>query len=114
DLGGEQITDQVVGRMDPALVDYGGEVVTQGGRRGDPPVPVRGDTGDGDGPPLEGREVLPRESEDLGDDLDGEVERQLLDQVGRASTGEPVDELIDRLLDELALPALEHFGAECG
>ncbi len=113
-FGRQQVADQVVGRMPTPLLQHVGEVVAECGRSGDAAVPVGGDAGDGDGPSLEGGEVLSGQPEDLGDDLDGKVERQLLDQVGGTRGGEPVDELVHHPLDQVTLPPLEHLGSEGG
>ena len=92
--------------MTSALVEDGGEVVAQSLGGGHAAIPVGGHAGDGDGPPLEGREIGPGQPEDLSDDLDGEVEGDLLDQVGLPTVGKTVDQLVHHPLDQVALPPL--------
>ena len=98
--------------MEPPLGQNIGEVVTQSLRGGNTTIPVGGDTGDVDGPALEHGEVRTWQPEDLSDDLYGEVEGELLDQVRPPGAGETVDELVDHALDKVAFPSFEDLRTE--
>ena len=63
-------------------------------------------------PALEARVVAPRQTENARDDLHGEREGELADQLGASRVREAVDELSDDGPNELGLPARERLVPE--
>ena len=114
DLRVGQVADEVVGGRGAATVDDVLEVVAQLLRSGDPAIPVGAHADQLERPALEARVVAPREPEDARDDLHGEREGELADELSStvAAPDERVDELVHHRGDELGLPARERLLAE--
>ncbi len=112
DLRGDEVADDVLGRLGPPIRDHAGEVVAQGLRRGQAPVDVGNQPDELDGPALELREVLLGEPEQPGDDPHGELECQLAHQIGVAVGREAIDQLVDDRPDEFGFPACQGLLAE--
>jgi hypothetical protein len=111
-LGPDQVADEVVARLGPALLHDIGEIVAQCSRGGDAAIPVGSHAGELQGPTLELGVVLPRQPQNAGDDLHGEIERHRPHEVGTTLVDEGVDQLVDDTRHQIPLPTLQHFGAE--
>ncbi len=112
DLGGDDVGDQVVGRVGLALLHDRGQIGAHGGRRGDRHRVVVGPLVHVERPHVEPLVVLGGDPEDAGDDLDGESARDLGHQVDAGAAGQAVDEAVDGGRDELALPSCQRRGPE--
>ncbi len=112
DLGGDDVTDQIVAGLAFPLLDQRRQVLAHGARGGPTPLRVDRSAADALGPVVEGGVVLHGNPHDPRDHLDGVLARHVAHQIGPAQRGEAVDQLVDHRTHQLPLPALEGHATE--
>ena len=103
-----QLADEIVARLRATLVQDVLEVVAQLGAREDALVGSHRDVDHRERTGVEVLVVIAREAEDLGDHLHRVAVGELLDELGVAAFGEPVDHPVDDGHDEVLVPVREH------
>lgn len=112
DLGGDQVADDVLGRLGPARFDLLEEVVLQRRRRFEGAFVFDGVADQFDRASVKHGQVVCRQTQQGGDDPGGKLEGELADQIGPAGVDELVDEGVADRPDDGGFPAGQGLGLE--